>query len=103
MQFPKISIDDNNLFRIIKDFKIKELYFFGSVLREDFSPNSDIDVLVVFQDDSNYSLFEFMDLREKLESYLNRKVDLVEKDGITNPYRRKEILSTAKRIYAAWR
>ncbi|MDD3050564.1 MAG: nucleotidyltransferase domain-containing protein [Candidatus Cloacimonetes bacterium] len=101
MQFPKISIDDNNLFRIIKDFKIKELYFFGSVLREDFSPNSDIDVLVVFQDDSNYSLFEFMDLREKLESYLNRKVDLVEKDGITNPYRRKEILSTAKRIYAA--
>jgi len=42
-----------------------------------------------------------MDLKEKLELYLNRKVDIVEKDTITNPYRRKEILSTARRIYVA--
>ncbi|MCK9329353.1 MAG: nucleotidyltransferase domain-containing protein [Candidatus Cloacimonetes bacterium] len=101
MQFPKISINENDLFEVIKKFKIKELYLFGSILREDFSENSDIDILIVFQENSNYSLFEFMELKEELEMCLNRKVDLVEKDGITNPYRRKKILSTARRIYAA--
>lgn len=101
MQFPKISINENELIEIVKNFKIKEIYFFGSILREDFSASSDIDILIVFQENSNYSLFELMDLKEKLELCLNRKVDIVEKDGITNPYRRKEILSTARRIYAA--
>jgi len=101
MQLPKTSIDENNLLDAVKNFKIKELYLFGSVLREDFSESSDIDILVVFQENSNYSLFDFYDLKEKLELCLNRKVDLVEKDGIVNPYRRKEILSTARRIYAA--
>lgn len=101
MQFPKISINETELVEIVKKYKIKELYFFGSILREDFSENSDIDILIVFQENSCYSLFEFMELKEKLELCLKRKVDLVEKEGITNPYRRKEILSTARRIYAA--
>lgn len=101
MQFPKASINEKELIEIVKSFKIKEVYLFGSILREDFSESSDIDILVVFQENSNYSLFEFIDLKEKLELCLNRRVDLVEKDGITNPYRRKEILSTARRIYAA--
>ncbi|MEA1987124.1 MAG: nucleotidyltransferase domain-containing protein [Candidatus Marinimicrobia bacterium] len=101
MQFPKISINENELIEIVKNFKIKEIYFFGSILREDFSASSDIDILIVFQENSNYSLFELMDLKEKLELCLNRKVDIVEKDGIINPYRRKEILSTARMIYAA--
>ncbi|MBN1969727.1 MAG: nucleotidyltransferase domain-containing protein [Candidatus Delongbacteria bacterium] len=101
MQFPKTSIDVDELIEIAKNFKIKELYLFGSVLREEFSENSDIDILIVFHENSNYSLFEFLDLKEKLELCLNRKVDLIEKDGITNPYRRKEILSTSRRIYVA--
>lgn len=101
MQLPKTNIDENALFAVLKKYKIKELYLFGSVLREDFSANSDIDILVVFQDNSNYSLFEFFDLKEELELCLKRKVDLVEKEGIANPYRRKEILATARRIYAA--
>ena len=101
MQFPKASINEKELIEIVKSFKIKEVYLFGSILREDFSESSDIDILIVFQENSNYSLFEFIDLKEKMELCLSRRVDLVEKDGITNPYRRKEILSTARRIYVA--
>ena len=101
MQLPKITIDDKVLFEIIKEFQIKEFYFFGSVLRQDFDAKSDIDVLIVFLDNTNYSIFELFELKERLENFLGRKVDIVEKAGLKNPYRRKEILSTAKRFYAA--
>jgi predicted nucleotidyltransferase len=100
MQLPKININEADLQEILKDYAVEELYLFGSILREDFTKESDVDVLISFKENSNYSLFDIMDLREKLEHYFNKKVDLIEKDGIKNPYRRKEILSTARRIYA---
>jgi predicted nucleotidyltransferase len=86
---------------LARRWRIKELAVFGSALRDDFSGKSDVDLLVVFEDDAHLSLFDLVDLKGELEQLLGRRVDLVEKAGLTNPYRRAEILGTAKTIYAA--
>ena len=77
------------------------MYLFGSVLREDFHSVSDIDVLVSFKKDAHLSYFGLLSLQDELETLFQRKVDLVEKEGLVNPYRRQAILRTARRIYAA--
>jgi predicted nucleotidyltransferase len=74
------------------------------VLRDDFRPDSDIDVLVTFAPESRLSLLELMDVIEELKEMFGREVHLVERCTIEeshNPIRRKEILSTAKEIYRA--
>ena len=73
---------------------------FGSVLREDFRPNSDIDVLAVIDPKAHIGLFEIAEMKIELEAMFKRSVDLVEKEGLRNPYRRSEILSTAQVVYA---
>ena len=74
---------------------------FGSVLREDFRPDSDIDVLVTIDPKAQIGLFEIAQMQIELENLFKRPVDLLEKEGLRNPYRRHEILSTAEVIYAA--
>lgn len=74
---------------------------FGSVLRDDFRPDSDIDVLVTIDPKAHIGLFELIDMKLELQDMLKRPVDLVEKEGLRNPYRRREILRTAQVIYAA--
>ena len=101
MDFPKTTIDITGLIDLAKTFKIVELHLFGSVLRDDFGPNSDIDILVRFTDDCHYSLFDLFDIQESFQSFLHRKVDLVEIDSLVNPYRRENILSHSRKIYAA--
>ncbi|MBI5824512.1 MAG: nucleotidyltransferase family protein [Chloroflexi bacterium] len=80
---------------------VTEFSLFGSVLRDDFRPKSDVDVLLVIKPDAPIGLSELVEMQFELEKLFKRPVDLVEKDGLRNPYRRKEILSTAKVIYAA--
>ena len=89
----------------IEDFchrwKIKELYLFGSVLRDDFNEQSDIDVMVQFFPNPGWGL-EFVTMNDELEQIFRRKVDLVTKKSIEkseNWIRREDILSTAKLIY----
>jgi predicted nucleotidyltransferase len=90
------AIDD-----FCKRWKIKEFSVFGSILREDFGPQSDIDVLLSFLEGEQWGLFEFVDMQEELKTIFGRKVDIVEKEGLKNPFRRREILRTHKVIYAA--
>ncbi len=90
-----------NIEPLARRWKIKELAIFGSALRDDFSSRSDVDLLVVFEDDAHFSLFDLVDLQASLEQLLGRPVDLVEKASLTKLYRRAEILQTAKTIYAA--
>ncbi len=89
----------------IEDFcckwKISEMALFGSVLSEDFRPDSDIDVLVSFKNDAGWGLFEFVDMVDELKAIFGRKVDLVEKDSLRNPFRRQAILAGNEVIYAA--
>jgi hypothetical protein len=87
----------------IKAFKdkwrIEEFSLFGSVLREDFGPESDIDVLVTFDEDAPWSLLDVAEMKLELEEIFSRKVDLVEEPAIKNPYRREEILSTRQVVH----
>ena len=80
---------------------ISEFALFGSVLRDDFRPDSDIDVLVMFSSAAQWSLFDWVDMKEELEALFGRKVDIADKEGLKNPYRRHEILRTHQVIYAS--
>jgi predicted nucleotidyltransferase len=74
---------------------------FGSVLSNNFRSDSDIDVLVNFEDNASWSLFDFVDMIDELKIIFGRKVDLVEKDTLKNPFRKQSILASNKVIYAA--
>jgi predicted nucleotidyltransferase len=87
-----------------RHWKISELALFGSVLRDDFRPDSDVDVLVSFTDGTNWSLFDMSRMEEQLEVILGRRVDLIERRAVElseNYIRRRHILETAKPIYVA--
>lgn len=80
-------------------WKIAEFALFGSVLREDFRPDSDIDVLVTFSPESSGNFFEIIHAKEELEMLFGRDVDLTQKNGLVNPFSRAEILHTYRVIY----
>ncbi len=84
--------------------EVAELALFGSILRDDFSPTSDIDLLVSYQSQAQRGLLEKITMKEELENMVNRKVDLVSKKAIEksrNWIRRQNILSTTEVIYVA--
>jgi uncharacterized protein len=82
-------------------WKVAELAVFGSVLREDFSPQSDIDVLVTFRPGVFHGIDEQMTMRDELEALFGRRVDFVTRSSLRNPFRRNEILRTRKVLHAA--
>lgn len=82
-------------------WKIKEFALFGSVLREDFRPDSDIDVLVTFGPGGGITFDNRVEMLDELAEIFGREVDLVEKDAIRNPFRRHEIITTREVVYAA--
>jgi len=87
-----------------RKWKIREFALFGSVLRKDFRPDSDVDVLVTFEPDHGWSLFDHMNMEEELSAVLGRGVDVVSRAAIAggdNPYRKRLILDSAQTIYAA--
>ncbi|MFH1911947.1 MAG: nucleotidyltransferase family protein [Pseudomonadota bacterium] len=89
----------------IKDFclkwKIKEFSLFGSVLREDFRPDSDIDVLVSFEETVSWSLYDVVKMKDELKAIFGRDVDIVEKGAVRNPFRRRSIMTNREVLYAA--
>lgn len=97
----KFSIPRKRITEFCNRWSITEFSLFGSVLREDFRPDSDIDVLVSIDPQAHIGLFEIAEMIIELEAMFKRPVDLVEKEGLRNPYRRREILRTAQVVYAA--
>jgi uncharacterized protein len=98
-----ISLPQNQINDFCTHWCVAELSLFGSILREDFRPNSDIDVLIAFIPEADWGLLEHVQMQQELQSILGRKVDLVSKRAIersSNWIRRQEILSTAQPIYA---
>ncbi len=96
-----LSIDPEKIAAFCQRWKIAELSLFGSVLREDFGPDSDVDILVSFVPDIPWSLYDWMAMQEELKVLFGRDVDLVEKSTLRNPFRRHAILPSRKVIYAA--
>lgn len=83
-------------------WKIIEFAIFGSILRDDFNSNSDIDCLVKFSDHADWSLFDRVKMKEELALILDKKVDLVNRKSIENSenwLRKQEILKSTKVIY----
>lgn len=81
-------------------WKIVELSIFGSALREDFGPKSDIDLLVEFAPDARIGLLAFAAIQRELSDLLGRRVDLVPKSGL-KPLIRDQVLASAKVLYAS--
>ncbi len=96
-----IQIDEERIGAFCRKWKISEFSLFGSVLREDFGPESDVDVLITFEPDVPWSLYEWVDMIEELKVMFGRGVDLVSKRGLRNPFRRHKILTTREVIYGA--
>lgn len=83
-------------------WKIARLELFGSALRNDFRPDSDVDILVSFAPGARWGLLSFVQMREDLSRLVGRKVDLVSRravEGSENPIRREAILGSARPLY----
>lgn len=96
----RIPLPIDRIAEFSRRWRIVEFSLFGSVLRDDFSSESDVDVLVTFAEDTQVSLWDWGPVLEKLGALFGRKVDLVEKSAIKNPFRRKSILGGYEVIYA---
>ena len=97
----QIQIDEKRIREFCRKWKIKKLALLGSVLREEFSPESDVDILVTFEPDADWDLFDWTDMIEELKEIFGYSVDLVEKDCLRNPFRRQSILTAMEIIYEA--
>jgi len=98
-----LSIPHDKLETLCKRWRITELAIFGSALRDDFGPESDVDVLVTFAEDSTCSYWDWPELQDDLKELLgtDRKIDIVIATALRNPFRRSRILSTKQVLYAA--
>jgi len=100
----QIALPEAKVGEFCRKWKITELALFGSVLREDFRPGSDVDVLVSFEPQARWSLMDVVGMQDELEAILGRKVDLVERSAIErseNYIRRRYILNSAEPVYVA--
>lgn len=99
----KLNVPRRKLAAFCRRYRIRKLAFFGSVLREDFNPTSDVDVLVEFEKGYTPGL-AFFAMPEELKKILGHDVDLLTYQGVKlsrNPIRRKAILDSAKVYYVA--
>jgi hypothetical protein len=102
MAEPRIPFSRDAVIAFCEKYGVAEFALFGSVLRDDFRPDSDVDVLVAFKPDSpGITLENMFDMQDELEAIFGRKVDLVERRRVTNPFRRHEIITTRRVIHAA--
>ena len=97
----RIDLPQAKIAQFCHKWLITELALFGSVLRDDFGPGSDVDVLVTFAGDATWSLLDIVHMQEELTSLVGRPVDLVEAAGLRNPFRRHAILSSREVVFAA--
>ncbi len=99
-----MSLDSQRIAEFCRRWKIVELSLFGSVLREDFRPDSDVDVLVTFAPDARWSLFDAATMEEELEHVFGRPVDLVTRRAVETSHnwiRKRAILEAAEPVYVA--
>jgi predicted nucleotidyltransferase len=99
----QLPIPQDKIDEFCRVHRIRELALFGSVLREDFRPDSDLDILVDFDPEAHHGLFSLVRMQSELKEILGRGVDLVERSAVEssrNYIRRKAILSSAEAVYA---
>lgn len=94
-------IPEGDLTAFCRRWNVRELALFGSVLRDDFSATSDVDALVSFDEEAPWSLWDLLKMQDEFSSLVGRQVDLVEREGLRNSFRRTRILNSRKVVYAA--
>lgn len=100
----RIDIPHEKLASFCQQWRIVEFSFFGSVLRDDFRQDSDVDVLVRFHPDARHTLFDMVRMQEELTGIFGRRIDLVSRRGIEqsrNDIRKNAILKSAEVVYGA--
>lgn len=100
MLLKNIDVDEAELKALCERRHIVWLALFGSVIREDFTDASDVDMLVEFHPDNQVGLFELVDVQHELSELIHRKVDLNTK-GCLSKYFRDEVLAEAETLYVA--
>ncbi len=97
----QVMVDPERIAEFCRKWRVKELSIFGSTLREDFRPDSDVDVLAERQPKHGLVLYNWLRMIEELRGIFGRDIDLVAKGGLKNPFRRVQVLRTAEVLYAA--
>ena len=99
-----IDIPQNQIADFCRRWQISEFALFGSALRDDFDPDSDLDILVTFAPGAEWSLLDHVRMEQELADLLGRKIDLLSRRAVEHSHnwmRRREILNTAEVVYAA--
>jgi predicted nucleotidyltransferase len=103
MKSMNLGIGTEKIADFCQRWKINKLAIFGSALREEFRPDSDIDLLVTFSSNADWTMFDHFTMEEELSRLLGREVDLISIQAVKenpNPITRREILDSARQIYA---
>ena len=102
--YQRLQVDSEKLKQFCQSNLIAELAVFGSILRDDFSSNSDVDVLITYLPDAPRGLLEKVQLKDKFENRFRRPVELISKTSIENSYnwiKRSSILNSCEVLYRA--
>ncbi len=97
------TLPTTEIAKFCRRWKIQELAVFGSALRDDFTPESDIDIVVTFAADADWGLLHHIKMEQELQTVLHRNVDLITKRALEksrNWIRRNEILKTARVLFS---
>ena len=100
----RIDIPSDRIATYCERWQIVELALFGSVLRDDFGAESDVDALVRFDPSARHTLLDLAKMQDELSALLGRQADLIERIAVErspNYIRRKAILNSAETVYAA--
>lgn len=97
----RIRLDPGQMAQLCRAWRVAKLAVFGSVLRDDFGSDSDVDLLVTFLPDSEWSLWDIVRMKEEMAKAFGHPVDLIEESALENPFIRHEVLRSNEVIYAA--
>ena len=100
---PKIPIDQEKIAAFCQKWKIVEFSLFGSVLTDDFRPDSDVDVMITFAPEARWRMSHWFEMQDELRRLFGRDIDLVARPDVErmeNYIRRRAILAGASRVYA---
>lgn len=99
---PKLKLSRDDIAVFCRQRKVKRLSLFGSATRDDFRPDSDVDVLVEFEANSHTSLLDLVDMQDELSQLFgNRPVDIATESILRNPFRRRTIMRDLEAVYGS--
>ena len=98
---PSIKLPAAEIEAFCRKYGVAEFALFGSVLRDDFGPESDVDVMLKFKPGHGFTFENPPDIQDELQAIFGRRVDVIEMGRIRNPVRRNAIMSSYRVVYAA--